>query len=263
MTNKDLYCYVQQAKLHQPALQKDGTTYFAYLEAVDLDFLVLTDGEGTKVGCVVANSIDVYIYIIDEFRGQGYMSKFLDSGVLEEAYPEAKQVSITIADDLDMVKTRYHLAKKHNFIITNENEVLDCLEHPEKYCLNEDYDYQSDESWDIFKEYEKHNNIDKDIKIAAALYIYKQALNDLSDVGADVYDYQTKYYLRLMHKYVSTISDLIDNNISRCNLEQCYDLTFFPDWQHIDKKSRIKLVQQIHKRLNELKKNVPPETRQY
>lgn len=226
MTNLDLYCLLQVTPLHKPALQKDGTTYFAYSEAMGMEFLILTDGDGEKVGCVIPSSIDVYLYITDAFRGKGYMSKFLDSGLLWELYPECVNASIAIADSLDMVKRRYAIAKKYGFHITNESDVLACFANPEQYCFDDDYDMTCDEVRYI--NIGNYRDVDKNMTVAAELYFLKEAYARFSSAGYGVFGYKMKYWVDMLKTVLNKVSSQFDEGISCARVEECYDIHSYP-----------------------------------
>lgn len=230
MTNQDVYCYIQMAKLHRPALQKDGTTYFVYLDFLDLEFFVLTDGHGNKVGAVIPSSIDVYAYTIDFYRGHGYMSKFLKSGILQEMYPECVNVSIAIADSLKMTQTRYALAKSSGFYIMNEAEVLNCFANPTEYfddtCMCDDESVPFDD-WEMC-ELCNLDNHKRNMNMLASVYLLKQAIGRLDYFGGGALTRLTKKYMLGLEQLVMCVSNLIDETVSDKKLKKYYDVAFYP-----------------------------------
>lgn len=265
MTNLDLYCYIQMAKLHRPALQKDGTTYFAYLECVDLEFFVLTDGHGNKVGAVIPSSVDVYLYVIDFYRGNGYMSKFLKSGILQEMYPDCVNASITIADSLEMTQKRYALAQIGGFHITNEDDVLECFANPAKYfddmCVyDEDTECWHDEcvdldDWEACELCNLDDN-EQNMNMLASVYLLKQAIGRLYYFGGRALTKMTKKYMVGLERLTMCVSSLIDETVSDKKLKKYYDVAFYPRIK-LSKDIEDELEQYIQKiRQNEVTENI-------
>ena len=230
MTNETMYAYIENAVLRKPCLQKDGTTYFVHFDATDTDMFILTDGKGEKVGAVYPmGSSDVHVYVLGGYRGNGYMSRFLESGILQENFPECVNASVTIADSVDMVRTRLALAKKGGFHITNEDEVSDCLDHPEKYqhLFDDDYYPLMDETYEVKPS--DYSDFDKNLDIAAALYLVRRSIDALAAANDGVFSPEARIYIDYMRMACKKIASDMDEWLPTERWQDCDLLQYYPD----------------------------------
>lgn len=121
MTDRVYEKALRTIKLPVGILLEDGTSYLLegddihqckalpYKEFKDFDrFIVLSDGNGNVVGGLLFyGSYDIQAFVLEEYRGQGYLSSVCKNGVLTNLLYNEQQASITESfleskEDLEM-----------------------------------------------------------------------------------------------------------------------------------------------------------------
>ena len=144
MTEAQLIRLAETAPLEDAVLLGDGRSYYVFDDErcmwsyTSYDYIVITDGDGTVVGCAQAclsadhdrpkgdfENGDIFLVVKPEYRGRGFASDLARSGELRRVFPDV--VDVTISSDAltseDDFERKLHLCELAGYHVANKRRL--------------------------------------------------------------------------------------------------------------------------------------------
>lgn len=177
MTEAQLIHLAETAPLENAVLLGDGRSYYVFDDErhmwshMSYDYIVITDGDGTVVGCAQPclsadydrprgdfGNGDIFLVVKPEYRGRGFASDLARSGELRRVFPDV--VDVTISSDAltseDDFERKLHLCELAGYHVANKRRLRADIASGRMFADDDDADLDDEgsgrepyESYDI------------------------------------------------------------------------------------------------------------------